>query len=42
MKREKISLIFVKNYQKGLIFLVAKTVSQITNHLLTLAKLFSQ
>ena len=34
MKREKTSLILVKNYKKGLIFLEAKTVKDITNHLL--------
>ena len=35
-------LILVKSYQKGLIFLVVKTVEDITNHLLKRAKVFSQ
>ena len=35
-------LIPVKSYPKGLIFLVVKTVEDITNHLLKLAKVFSQ
>ena len=35
-------LIPVKSYKKGLVFLLAKTVKDITNHLLKLAKAFSQ
>ena len=35
-------LIPVKSYKKGLIFLVIKTVEHIKNHLLKLAKVFSQ
>ena len=37
-----VTLIPVKSYKKGLIFLVAKTKKDITNHLLKLARLFSQ
>ena len=35
-------LIPVKSYMKGLVFLVAKTVKDITNKFLKLAKKFSQ
>ena len=35
-------LIPVKSYQRGLIFLEVQTVEDITNHLLKLAKVFSQ
>ena len=37
-----LTLIPVKSYKKGLIILVAKTKKDITNHLLKLARLFSQ
>ena len=43
MKREKVyptDLIPVKSYKKGLVFLAVKTVNNITNHLLKLAKAF--
>ena len=41
-KKYAIELIPVKFYRKGFIFFVAKTVKDITNHLLMLAKVFSQ
>ena len=41
-RKYTISIILVKKYEKGLIFLVAKRVKDITNHLPKLAKLFSQ
>ena len=36
------ALIPAKSYKKGLVFLVVKTVEDITNHLLKLGKVFSQ
>ena len=42
MKENVIELIPVKIYKKGLLFLVAKTVRDITNHFTTKAKAFSQ
>ena len=41
-RKYAISIILAKKYKKGLTFLVAKTVKDITNHLLKLAKLCSQ
>ena len=43
-KEEKcaIELIPVKSYTKGLVFLVAKTIKDITNNFIKLAKVFSQ
>ena len=41
-RKYAIELIPVKSYKKGLIFLVVKTVEDITNNLLKLAKVFSQ
>ena len=41
-RKHTTELIPVKSYQKDLIFLVVKTVEHITDHLLKLAKVFSQ
>ena len=41
-KKYAIELTPVKSYKKGVLFLVAKTLKDITSHSLKLAKLFSQ